>query len=148
MSKKNSKNKTKNKNNSVKPEAVTEEEEAVLDGEVMEETEAEEAPEAAAPVKKEKADKKNKDKGKKKKKEGPGFFSRLWRKIKDIFTELKKVTWPTFPTVLKNLGVVLVVIVFFTLVIFGVDSLLSFLYNLLVKGNEASLGAFKTIGKF
>ena len=27
----------------------------------------------------------------------PGFFKRMGMKIKDVFSELKKVSWPTFP---------------------------------------------------
>ena len=32
------------------------------------------------------------------------FFVRTWGKIKEVFSELKKVTWPTFPTAMKQLG--------------------------------------------
>lgn len=37
----------------------------------------------------------------------PNIFVRAWGKIKEIFSELKKVTWPSFATVLKQLGCVL-----------------------------------------
>ena len=46
------------------------------------------------------------------------IFVRMGRKLKEVFSELKKVTWPTFGKVVKATGVVLVVVVIF-LVIFG-----------------------------
>ena len=64
-----------------------------------------------------------------KKEKKPGFFSRLGKKLKDIFSELKKVTWPTFPKVLKQTGVVLLVVLAFLIVISAFDY---GLYNLLV----------------
>ena len=48
----------------------------------------------------------------------PKIFVRMGRKLKEVFSELKKVTWPTFGKVVKATGVVLVVVVIF-LVIFG-----------------------------
>lgn len=75
------------------------------------------------------ADKKAKKVVKKEKK--PGIFVRIGKKIKEVFSELKKVTWPTFPTVLKQTGVVIAVVLFFLIIIFGFDTLMSFLYSLL-----------------
>ena len=51
----------------------------------------------------------------------PGFFSRLGTKIKDVFSELKKVNWPTFAKVVKQTGVVLAVVVIFLVVITAFD---------------------------
>lgn len=48
----------------------------------------------------------------------PNIFVRMGRKLKEVFSELKKVTWSTFGKVVKATGVVLVVVVIF-LVIFG-----------------------------
>ena len=48
----------------------------------------------------------------------PNIFVRMGRKLKEVFSELKKVTWPTFGKVVKATGVVIVVVVIF-LVIFG-----------------------------
>ena len=48
----------------------------------------------------------------------PNIFVRMGRKLKEVFSELKKVTWPTFSKVVKATGVVLVFVVIF-LVIFG-----------------------------
>ena len=57
----------------------------------------------------------------KKKKGKPNIFKRLGAKIKDVFSELKKVTWPTFPKVVKKTGVVLVVVIAFLVVITAFD---------------------------
>lgn len=74
-----------------------------------------------------KAKAKNDKKSKKDKK--PGFFARLGQKIKDVFSELKKVTWPTFPKVVKQTGVVILVVLAFLVVISAFDY---GLYNLLI----------------
>ncbi len=58
--------------------------------------------------------------------------SRLLKKIKETGAELKKVTWPTFPKVVKQTGIVLVIVIFFGLVLFGFDYLLKFLFELLI----------------
>lgn len=63
-----------------------------------------------------KNDKKVKQKNKK-----PGFFKRIGLKLKDVFSELKKVSWPTFMKVVKQTGVVLVVVLIFLVVITGFD---------------------------
>ena len=66
---------------------------------------------------------KEKESKKAKKKDGkPGFFKRMGIKIKDVFSELKRVTWPTFPKVVKQTGVVLVVVLAFLVVITAFDS--------------------------
>ncbi len=45
----------------------------------------------------------------------------LGKKIKDVFSELKRVTWPTFPKVVKATGVVLVVVLIFTVIVTGIN---------------------------
>ena len=62
----------------------------------------------------------------------PNFFQRLGKGIKEIISELKKVTWPTFAKVMAETGIVLVVVLFFLLVILGFDSLLAWLFGYLV----------------
>ena len=58
-----------------------------------------------------------------KKKSGkPGFFKRIGLKIKDVFSELKKVSWPSFSKIVKKTGVVLVVVLAFLVVITAFDS--------------------------
>ena len=63
----------------------------------------------------------------------PNLFKRMGKGIKEIVSELKKVSWPTFGKVMAETGIVLVVVLFFLLIILGFDSLLSWLFSLLVK---------------
>ncbi len=60
----------------------------------------------------------------------PNIFVRAGRKLKETFSELKKVTWPTFPKVVKTTCVVLVVVVAFTVVVTGINYGLQELLNL------------------
>ncbi len=72
---------------------------------------------------------------KEKKKNGkPNFFKRVGAKIKDVFSELKKVSWPTFGKVVKKTCVVLVVVLIFLVVITAFDFGLTELVKLLGKG--------------
>lgn len=52
------------------------------------------------------------------------------KKIKDVFSELKRVTWPTFPKVVKATCVVLVVVLIFTVVVTGINQGLQALLDL------------------
>ena len=61
----------------------------------------------------------------------PNWFRRAWSKIRETFSELKRVTWPKFPTVLKTTGVVLVIVTAFLAVVTGVDWVLSQLLGLI-----------------
>ena len=65
--------------------------------------------------------KKQKDVKKTKKNKKPNIFKRMGAKLKDVFSELKKVTWPTFPKIIKQTGVVLVVVLIFLVVISAFD---------------------------
>lgn len=78
-------------------------------------------------LKEQKKQEKLKAKKVKEKKEKKGG---LFRKLKEAWSELKKVTWPTFATVVKKTGVVILVVLIFTVVIFGIDYLLGLLYSL------------------
>ena len=64
----------------------------------------------------------------------PNIFVRMGRKIKETFSELKRVTWPTFPKVVKATCVVLVVVVMFTVVVtainYGLQELLNVVTNI------------------
>ena len=51
----------------------------------------------------------------------PNFFVRVGRKFKETFSELKRVTWPTFPKVVKATCVVLVVVIAFGVVITAIN---------------------------
>ena len=57
----------------------------------------------------------------KKKEKKPNFFKRLGAKIKDVFSELKRVSWPTFGKVVKKTGIVIVVVLAFLIVIAAFD---------------------------
>ena len=78
-------------------------------------------------LKEQKKQEKLKAKKVKEKKEKKGG---LFRKLKEVWSELKKVTWPTFANVVKKTGVVILVVLIFTVVIFGFDYLLGLLYKL------------------
>ena len=69
----------------------------------------------------------------KKKDKKPGFFKRMASKIKDVFSELKKVSWPTFGKVVKQTGIVLVVVLIFLIVITAFDQGLLALVKLISK---------------
>ena len=58
----------------------------------------------------------------------PNIFVRMGRKIKEVFSELKKVTWPSFGKVVKSTGAVLAVVIAFLIVFtainYGLNTLL------------------------
>lgn len=64
----------------------------------------------------------------------PNIFVRIGKKFKETFSELKRVTWPTFPKVVKATCVVLVVVIVFTVVItainYGLQELLTLVTNI------------------
>ncbi len=51
----------------------------------------------------------------------PNFFVKTGRKLKEVFSEIKKVSWPSFSKVMKQTGVVLVVVSLFLVVISLMD---------------------------
>jgi preprotein translocase subunit SecE len=53
-----------------------------------------------------------------------------------IGSELKKVHWPSWGEVWKATGIVLGVVVVFGLVVFGIDRLLGWLYEMLIGGKQ------------
>lgn len=61
----------------------------------------------------------------------PSLFRRIGAKLKETFSELKRVTWPTFPTVLKTTGLVLVIVFAFLAIVTGIDRLLGWLLSLI-----------------
>lgn len=64
----------------------------------------------------------------------PNIFVRMGRKLKETFSELKRVTWPTFPKVVKATCVVLVVVIVFTVIVtainYGLQELLTLITNI------------------
>ena len=61
----------------------------------------------------------------------PSWVRRVGAKIKETFSELKRVTWPKLPTVLKTTGVVLVIVAAFLAVVTGCELLLKWLLGLI-----------------
>ena len=77
-----------------------------------------------------KENKKNKNTAKKKAKNNISKPKRNF--FKEIFSELKKVSWPTFGQTLAKTGTVLAVVAIFMVVCLGIDVLLTWLVSLLV----------------
>ena len=61
----------------------------------------------------------------------PNIFRRLGSFFVKSWSELKKVSWPSFKTVLKNTGIVLLVVLFFAVVIGVFDYAIVWLLSLL-----------------
>lgn len=61
----------------------------------------------------------------------PNIFVRMGRKIKEVFSELKKVTWPSFGKVVKSTGAVLAVVIAFLVVFGAINSGLGALLDLI-----------------
>ena len=57
--------------------------------------------------------------------------NKIVKSLKDTGNELKKVTWPKFKDVVKQTGIVLVVVIVFAIVLFGIDQLCALLTGLL-----------------
>lgn len=62
------------------------------------------------------------------------IFTKAGGWLKRSWSEFKKVSWPTFPDVLKKTGAVLVLVAAFGLVTFGIDTGLSALMQLIIGG--------------
>ncbi|MGN0961607.1 MAG: preprotein translocase subunit SecE [Christensenellales bacterium] len=77
--------------------------------------------------------KNTKDKTKDKAKNKPKKEKKsLKKKVAEIWSELKKVSKPSFGKVVKNTCVVIAVVAICTLFLFGVDKLFSLIYDLLL----------------
>ena len=61
----------------------------------------------------------------------PNIFKRLGSFFVKSWSELKKVSWPNFKTVAKNTGIVLLVVLFFGVIVFGFDTLFGWLISLM-----------------
>ena len=66
------------------------------------------------------------------KKKKPNIFKRMGAWLGRSWAEFRKVTWPSAGTVFKNLGIVLVVVLFFLIAIGAADALFAWLLGLLV----------------
>ena len=74
-----------------------------------------------------------------KKSDKPNIFKRMWKGIKGIFSELKKVTWPKGKEVGNNTAVVLVVVVLFFIILFAIDYVLSGILGLVTNGEWTTI---------
>ena len=70
------------------------------------------------------------------------FFRWLWRSIVSVFSELKKVHWPTAKQVFKATGIVLGIVVLFGIVLLGIWILFGLLHYLLVNGSLSGWTVF------
>ncbi len=61
------------------------------------------------------------------------FFINIGKKCKEMFMEVKHVTWPKIPTVIKQTGVVLGVILVFLVLVTAIDTGLQALLTLVTK---------------
>lgn len=70
----------------------------------------------------------------------PNIFVRFGRKVKEIFSELKKVTWPTFGKTVAQTGIVIAVVLFFIVIITAVNFGFSAIYNQVFPSTSSSTG--------
>ena len=61
----------------------------------------------------------------------PNIFVTIGRKLKETFSEIKKVSWPSFGKVVKQTSIVIGVVLAFLVVLMLMDFGLSYLLNLL-----------------
>lgn len=129
------------KNNAVKENPALENVAANNDAEVVvAEAEANKEPAQSKKTTK-KAEVKGKKTAKKEKKE-----NKLVRRLKETGSELKKVSWPSFKETLKKTGVVLAVVLFFGLVLFTFDYVLTVCSKLLAGGSITVVQQWVSIG--
>lgn len=129
------------KNNAVKENPALENVAANNDAEVVvAEAEANKEPVQSKKTTK-KAEVKGKKTAKKEKKE-----NKLVRRLKETGSELKKVSWPSFKETLKKTGVVLAVVLFFGLVLFTFDYVLTVCSKLLAGGSITVVQQWVSIG--
>ena len=68
-----------------------------------------------------------------KKTKGPGFLKKIGRFFKDLKGEAKKVVWPSKKQVINNTLIVLAAMLVVGLFIWGLDSVLGFVFQTLLK---------------
>lgn len=119
----------KNKAKAVTEEKMQADSSAPVDA--QKQTQNVEKPQSRAASKQDKNAKNAKQAQKKTKKEKKHIIR---KKTKETVSELKKVTWPKFPYVVKKTGVVLVVVIIFAVLLLGIDALFGFLFKLITSG--------------
>lgn len=74
-----------------------------------------------------------------------GFFARLGSYFKESFSELKKVSWPTFGTVVKTTLMVLAVVAVFFVLLLAFDLVLKQGYKAMMDAAEGTKSVLKSI---
>jgi len=62
----------------------------------------------------------------------PNIFKRIGKYFREVFSEIKKIVWPTPKATFKNTGVVLLSMLLVGIVIFGLDTGLHELFRLVM----------------
>ena len=62
-----------------------------------------------------------------------GFFRRIGKFFKDVRGEIKKIVWPSVPTVFKNTGITLLAIFVIGVLVFVLDFGLNKLFGLIME---------------
>lgn len=131
--------KNKKKNQVVAGEPVVENAEQINNVEQV----VEEKQEVSVKGQKEESKKESNKKKKSKKDKKPSKFVRMF---KETGSELKKVTWPTFKETVKRTGVVLGVVIFFGLILFAFDYILTVLSSLLSNQGVTEVQKWLSVG--
>lgn len=87
-----------------------------------------------------------KESNKKKKSKKDKKPSKAVKMFKETGSELKKVTWPTFKETVKRTGVVLGVVIFFGLILFAFDYILTVLSSLLSNQGVTEVQKWLSVG--
>lgn len=87
-----------------------------------------------------------KESNKKKKSKKDKKPSKVVRMFKETGSELKKVTWPTFKETVKRTGIVLGVVIFFGLILFAFDYILTVLSSLLSNQGVTEVQKWLSVG--
>lgn len=136
--------KNKKKNQVVAGEPVVENAEQINNVEEQKvEQVVEEKQEVSVKGQKEEPKKESNKKKKSKKDKKPSKFVRMF---KETGSELKKVTWPTFKETVKRTGVVLGVVIFFGLILFAFDYILTVLSSLLSNQGVTEVQKWLSVG--
>lgn len=63
----------------------------------------------------------------------PNIFKRMARYFRDVNNEFKKISWPSWSQTWKNTAAVLVTMLIFAVVIWGLDLVFALIRSLLIK---------------
>ncbi len=66
------------------------------------------------------------------KKKGPGFFLRIKNYFKELFSEIKKITWPTPKQILKSSLIVLAVVAVAAILLAGLNWVLTWAFSAII----------------